>query len=88
MTSRVNDYYGYPAPPDFVEHMITEIGLSQRDQQLVRDLREHYGDTQFFADLANMNKSQYSQAIGSVHRAEMRELLELAIIGYKSKFGK
>ena len=85
MTSRVNAYYGHPARPEFVEHMITGIGLTERDQQLVRDLRSYDGDTQFFADLANMSSKQYSQVIGNIHRREMDELLRLAQIGFTTE---
>lgn len=82
MTDRVNGYYGHPASPEFVHHMIHEIGLSARDQQLVIDLRENYGDTEFFANLAGMDTKKYSQVIGRVHMREMAELLRLAQIGY------
>lgn len=85
MTDRVNRYYATPVDPAFARHMIEGIGLSSRDQELVRRLRTTIGDTQLFADMAGMGKKKYSQVMGNIHRREMDELLRLAQIGYRAE---
>ena len=85
MTDRVNRYYATPVDPEFARHMIAEIGLSPRDQELVRRLRTTIGDTQLFADMAGMDRKKYSQVMGNIHRREMDELLRLAQIGYRAE---
>lgn len=83
MHNRVVSYYQHPVAPDFARHMIEDIGLSDRDREIVRNLRKQTGDTQFYADLSGLPIKTYNEAAANVHRREMDELLRLAQIGYR-----
>ena len=85
---RVVNYYQYPVDPEFARHMVEEIGLSERDRELVRQLRTSTGDTTFYADLACMPKKQYCEVMGGIHRREMDELMRLAQIGFRTEKNK
>lgn len=85
MIDRVLSYYQEPVSPAFLRHMIEETGLTERQQQLVRDLREHDGDTSFFADLSGMPIKKYNAVIASVSMRLEKELLRLAQIGFEAE---
>lgn len=84
MTNRVLTYYQTPVDPDFAAHMIDGIGLSARDREIAWDLRRKTGDTQFFADEAEIPLRTYNEAVGNIHRRMMAELIRLAQIGYRA----
>ena len=84
-TLRVVNYYQAPLPQPFVRHMIEETGLSERDQDLVRQLRDTTGDTAYYADMAGLPKKLYCEILGNINRREMAELLRLAQIGYEAE---
>ena len=81
---RVIQYYKFPVDPDFARHMIDDIGLSDRDRELAWDLRRKCGDTQFYADEADLPIKTYNEATGRIHRRMVEELIRLAQIGYKA----
>lgn len=81
MTNRVVNYYQFPCDPGFVAHMINETGLSERDRGIVKCLREHTAETQFYADTAGMPVKAYNDAAAHVHQRMMAELLRLAQLG-------
>ena len=82
---RVVNYYQHTASPGLVRHMIEETGLSERDQELVCQLRHNTGNTEYYADMACMPKKLYCEAIGNVSRRLVDELFRLAEIGYKAE---
>lgn len=84
--SRINDYWHLPAPDGFVEYLITRTGLSTKDQEIARNYRTHYGDTQFFADLAQLPFKRFCAHSGEMHRRIVSVLIELAIIGWRTKY--
>lgn len=84
-TLRVVNHYQHPASPGLVRHMIEETGLSERDQELVCQLRRYTGDTTYYADMAGMPKKLYCEVLGNVNRRLMDELFRLAEIGYKAE---
>lgn len=83
MKFRQVDYYQYPAPPAFVHHMLDGVGLSERDRKIAWAFRLSTGDTQFYADLAQLPLKRFSDHAAAIHRTEMAELIRLAIIGYE-----
>ena len=85
MTDRTVSYYQHPVSPAFARHMIEEIGLSDRDQTIVRNLRQCSGDTTYYADLIGMPLKRYNEAAANIHRREMAELFRLAQIGYEAE---
>ena len=87
-SSRVNDYWHLPAPAGFVEYIITKTGLSAKDQQIARNYREYYGDTEFFADKADLPVKRFRAHSGELHRRIVAVLIELAVLGWKVKFQK
>lgn len=85
MIDRVLSYYQSPVAPRFLKHMIEETGLTEKQQEMVRDLRTHDGDTAFFADLAGLPKKRYCATIAAVSQRLESELLRLAQIGYAAE---
>ena len=83
MTDRVLRYFQTPLAPDFLKHMVEETGLTREQQEMVLELREHTGDTAFFADRANMPVKRYNAVIASVCVRLVTELLRLAQIGFR-----
>lgn len=85
MIDRVLSYFQEPVSPAFLRHMIEGTGLTERQQQMVKDLREHDGDTAFFADLAGLPVKKYNAVIASVSMRLEKELLRLAQIGFETE---
>ena len=83
MTLRIVSYWQTPVPPGFADHMIKETGLSERDQGLVAALRTSTGDTQYYADRAEMPLRAYNEAVANANRHTMRELIRLAVLGWQ-----
>lgn len=83
MTDRVLRYYQYITDPAFVEHMVTETGLPEDKQKIVRDFRHYTADTEFFADRANMPVKRFNEVSAGIHRRMVDELLRLALIGWR-----
>lgn len=85
MCSRVVNYYHICTDPGFVSHMICDTGLSERDQKIVRMLRQSSGNTLFFADTAGMPLKAFNEVLGNIHRRMMDELFRLALIGWRAE---
>lgn len=84
-SSRVNEYWHTPAPPEFADYIIGSTGLSPEDQQIARNYRAFYGDTQYFADLAGLPIKKFNQRSGDMHRRVMSALIPLAIEGWEAR---
>lgn len=85
MTGRVNSYYQHPASPEFIHHMIEENGFCEQDKQIIRNLRECFGDTELHAQAAGLPIKVYNDRTASINKRMMDELFRLAEIGYKSE---
>lgn len=85
MIDRVLHYYQTPTAPAFAQYMIECTGLNAEQQQLVRNLREHSGDTQYFADLAQLPVKRYNATMASINQRMESELLRLAQIGWEAE---
>lgn len=81
MNPRSKGYFRYPVTKRFEDHMIEETNLSEREKQMVRDLRKNIGKGDLFAQMANMEPKQYSAEIGRVCTRLMDELFRLAKLG-------
>lgn len=85
MTDRVVMHYQTPVSKKLENHMLYDTGLTETDRQLVLNLRKHTGDTQFYADLANMNVKRFSERMGKIHVRMVNELIRLSEIGINSE---
>lgn len=83
MTDRVLRYYQYITDPEFVEHMITETGLPEDKQAIVRDFRRYSAETEFYADRAGLPIKRFRDISAGIHRRMVDELLRLALIGWR-----
>ena len=85
-TQRVVDYWHKPAPDGFVEYLFTAAHLRGKYLEIARNYRaETEGDTQFYADLAGLDKTDFNRKSGTMHRAIVAALIELAIDGWKAR---
>lgn len=85
MTDRVLRYYQYITDPAFVEHMVTETGLPDDKQQIVRDFRRYSADTEFYAQRAGLPLKRFNEVSAGIHRRMVDELLRLALIGWRAE---
>lgn len=85
MIDRVLHYYKTPTAPGFAAYMIEQTGLSPEQQEMVRDLRKYTGDTQFFADMANLPLKRYNATMACINMRMENEILRLAQIGWAAE---
>lgn len=85
MTGRALDYYQVITDPDFAEHMISETGLTESQQRIVRSFRTSTKDTQNYADEAGLPLKKFNAVSAGIHRRMMDELFRLALIGYRAE---
>ena len=85
MIDRVLHYFQVPTAPGFARHMIERSGLNPEQQKLVWDLRNHSGNTQFFADRAQLPIKRYNATIAVICQRLVGELFRLAQIGWQAE---
>lgn len=85
MTGRALDYYQVITDPDFAKHMITETGLTEKQQEIARSFRDYTAETKYYADLAGMPLKKFNAVSAGIHRRMMDELFRLALIGYRAE---
>lgn len=83
-TQRIIDYWHTPAPEAFVEYVLRRAGLQGDYIKIARNYRaDQEGDTQFYADEAALDKKSFCRKSGTMHKAIMPVLIELAIDGWR-----
>ena len=83
---RAVEYLSTPADPEFVHHMIDEVGLSDRDRRIVWSFRLHPGmEMDYYADLAQIPRKKFTGICGWIFRRIMTELIRLAYIGWQAE---
>lgn len=85
MTDRVLHYYQAITDPAFAKYMIEQTGLSPQLQEIAWDFRNYQGDTDFFADRAQMPLKRFNATAAGIHIRLMDELLRLALIGWRTE---
>lgn len=85
-TQRVIDYWQTPAPPDFVDYVLTRANLTGDYLTIAKNYRAGIkGNTDFFAEKADMDKRNFNAKSAIMHRAVMSVLIDLAIDGWKAR---
>ena len=85
MIDRTVHYYQTPVARGFAEHMICENGLNPEQQQIAWDLRRYTGDTNFYAELAQLPVKRYNATSATIHQRMVSELIRLAQIGWETE---
>lgn len=85
MIDRTLHYYQAIVEPGFDKHMIEENGFSVDQQKIAWDFRRHTGNTDFFAQRAQLPVKRFNAVAASIHMRMMGELLRLAQIGWRAE---
>lgn len=68
---RAVEYLSTPADPEFVHHMLDEVGLSERDRSIAWSFRKHPGmEMDYYADLAQIPRKKFTAICGWIFRRQ------------------
>ena len=85
MLSRTLHYYQAIVEPGFDKHMIEQTGLNDKQQKIAWDFRKLTGDTDFYAQRADLPVKRFNAVAAEIHVRMVAELLRLAQIGWKTE---
>lgn len=85
-TQRIIDYWHTPAPEAFVDYVLRRAGLVGDYLKIARNYwSEPEGDTVYYADKVCLDKKDFNRKSGTMHKAVVPVLIELAIDGWKAR---